>query len=137
MKPADLHRLTPELAALAVECAKELGGKLDGSRKSAAEVERLLGLLHDEYVERPDEEGADRRSFEFAAYLITLFEREGVRGAWQPDHPERGPGSFPFKWQGRDHFVVDWCWTRIVEGPTVDVRSLFEEAVGASKPRRG
>jgi hypothetical protein len=97
----------------------------------------VLGLLHDEYRERPNEEGADRRAFEFAAYLITLFEHEGVKGAWLPDHPERGPGSFPFRWQGRDHFVVDWCWTRIVEGPAVDVGRLFDEAFGGTEPRRG
>ncbi|MCK6448237.1 MAG: hypothetical protein L6Q99_17765 [Planctomycetes bacterium] len=121
--------MQPELAALAVECAADLGVELDGSRASVEHVEDLLGRLHDEYKRRPNEEGADRRAFEFAAYLIGVFEADGERGEWRRDHPERGEGSFPFRWRGRDHFVVDWCWTRIVEGPKVDVRERFETAL--------
>lgn len=124
-----LRRLQPELAALAVEFAAELGVELDGSTASVAEVERLLGRLHDEFKRRPNEEGADRRAFEFAAYLIGVLESQGVPGEWLADHPERGKGSFPFRWRGRDHFVVDWCWSRIVEGPVVDVRRCFEAAL--------
>ena len=133
--PNDLRSLQPELALLAVECAAELGVELDGSPGSAAGVERVLGVLHDEFRARPTAEGADRRAFEFAAYLIGVFERAGSRGDWQPDHPERGPGSFPFHWRGRDLFVVDWCWTRIVEGPAIDVRAEVERAFGGESTR--
>ena len=134
MKPAELRRLLPELSELAIECGGELGIELDGSRASVAAVERLLGMLHEEYKREPNEQGADRRAFEFAGYLIGVLEREGPAGEWRPDHPERGKGSFPFRWKGQDLFVVDWCWTRIVEGPTVDVGRLFESACSGDSP---
>jgi hypothetical protein len=132
MKPAELRRMLPELAALAVECGAEFGHELDGSLASISAVEALLGELHAEYARRPDPDGADRRAFEFAAYVIDVLEREGGRGEWRRDHPERGAGSFPFHWKGQELFVVDWCWTRIVEGPTVDLRVCVENALRGS-----
>ncbi len=128
--PDDLDALKEELAVLAERVARDaFRVELDYSVESVQRVEELLGLLHTEYQRTKNDDGLNGLALEFAAYLIKVIERNFARGTWARDHPDFGPDSFPYEWQGSELFPYAWCRKRIFDGPGDDVWAKFQALV--------
>lgn len=126
----DLDALKEELAELAERVAREpFGVELDYSVESVERVEELLGALHTEYQRTKNDEGLNGLALEFAAYVIKVIERNFSLGTWTRDHPDFGPDSFPYEWQGSELFPYAWCQRRIFDGPGDDVWAKFHALV--------
>jgi hypothetical protein len=129
-KPKDLRALKEELTHLAERVAREsFDVTLDYSVESVAEVESILGQLHDEFRRTKSEEGLRGIALEFAAYLISVIERNFGKGAWNRNHPEMGSDTFPYEWNGATLFPYSWCLKRLVDGPADDVWAKFQTFV--------
>jgi len=105
------------LCVLAEQIATAFGYTLDYSEASIAQVDAILGQLHDEYLSTQDDDGLLGIALEFGAYLITIIERHYGPVLWKRDHPEVGEESFPVEWNGTTLFPVAWCYKRITDGP--------------------
>jgi hypothetical protein len=129
-KPKDLRALKKELIHLAEQVAFEsYDVTLDQSVESVAEVESILGQLHDDFRRTKNEEGLKGLALEFAAYLISVTERNFGKGSWSRDHSEMGPDTFPYEWNGATLFPYSWCLKRIIDGPADDVWAKFQTLV--------
>ena len=125
----ELAPLRDELDGLALQVASNFGVKLDHSPKSVKKVEKILGKLHDEYSRTGNDDGMNGIAMEFGAYIIKVIELNFDPGTWSRDHPELGPDSFPYHWQGKDVFPFAWCQKRIFDGPGDDVWAKFNALI--------
>ncbi len=118
-----------QMAQNALAIAKEFGVKLDFSHKSIKRVERLLGNIHKEYTRTKDDDGLSGIALSFAAYIVTVIERNTSPGVWKRDHPDFGGESFPFEWRGKTIFPYGWCQKRIFDGKQDDVWAKYKVLV--------
>lgn len=123
-------QLQVQLTGLAVQVAKEnFGVTLDFSHQSVRDVERILGQLHEDYKRTKKEEGLRGLAAEFAAYIITVIERNTEKGVWEADDRRVGPGTLPFHWRGTTIFPYGWCLKRIYDGDADNVWVKYEAFV--------
>jgi hypothetical protein len=113
-----MHYLASEAVDIA---AKSYGMKLDYSTESIAQVEAILGKLHDEYVEKKSTEGLQGLAMAFGAYIGEAIKRSAPDARWGRDHPVAGEKSYPLHWLGGDSFPCGWCYKRMVNGPEDNV----------------
>lgn len=127
---AEMARLRDESAPLAVRIADEgFGIRLDYSNESIAQVEVVLGHIHDEYRRTGNSEGLEGVALEFGAYIVAVIERNEGPGRWERDSPQMGKGTLPYYWRDRVLFPVIWCSKRIQDGPSENVAKKFDEIV--------
>lgn len=113
----------------ALQIAREFRIKLDFAHKSIKLIERVLGKIHKHYVTTNDDDGLSGIALAFAAYIVTVIERNSSPGVWKRDHPDFGQESFPFQWQGSTLFPYGWCMKRIVDGKQDDVWAKYKTIV--------
>ena len=126
-KSPDAMELKESMSVLAERIASEAFAKrLDYSIESVHEVEAILAVLHDEYINTHSEDGLHGIALEFGAYLVKLIERNFGPVNWIRDHADFGQDSFPLDWRGHTLFPVAWCIKRIIDGPGDNVWSKFQ-----------
>ena len=125
----ELSELQQVLTEKAVQIGQALGAWLDFSHESVDAVEQVLGALHDEYATSGSDDGYVGIALEFAAYIITVIERNLSLGTWQRDHDEMGPETFPYTWEGTTIFPYGWCMKRLLDGPADNVATKYEALV--------
>ena len=113
----------------ALEIAKQFRVRLDYSHKSIKKVERILGKIHKSYVKTKNDDGLHGVALSFAAYIVTVIERNSSPGLWGRDHPDFGEESFPFEWQDTTLFPYAWCLKRIFDGKQDDVWAKYRAIV--------
>ena len=117
----EMSNLKKKLTGLALQIAGAMNVKLDFSHKSVENVESILARIHDEYKKTRDDDGLRGIAVEFAAYMISVMEQNGLKGTWKRDHPDMGPQTFPYEWGEQTLFIYGWCMKRIFDGPGDDV----------------
>jgi hypothetical protein len=111
--------------------------KLDYDIKSILQVEKILGLIHKDYIQTKNDDGFNGIALEFGAYIIKVIEKHFSKGVWKNDHPELGKDTFPYNWEGVEIFPYSWCLKRIIDGPQDDVWIKFLTLVVNKKNRAG
>lgn len=129
MSKKDMQKLKEELTGYALEIAEQFGIKLDFTHNSVKRVEKILGKLHKEFKKTADEEGLHGISLEFAAYIISVIEKNSKQGVWKRDHPEIGEATFPYEWNNKTIFPYGWCMKRIYDGKQDNVWSKYKVLV--------
>lgn len=109
------------LARRAVRAARADKVKLDWLPGSIAQVEEVLGRLHEQYRTDGDEDELQERALEFGAYVGETIRRAAPGAYWTEDHSVAGPQSFPLHLPGGDSFPVGWCYRRLKNGPDENV----------------
>ena len=129
-KSGDLSELKKQLTELAERVATEnFDVKLDYSVDSVKQVEAILGQLHEDFKASNDDGGLRGLALEFAAYFISVIERNYSRGTWRRDDPAVGPETFPYEWNGVTLFPYGWCLKRLQDGAGDDVWAKFQALV--------
>jgi hypothetical protein len=124
---AELSKLQKELTDLALQIAASQNIKLDFSLDSVKNVEKILGIIHNDYKKTKNEEGVRGIALEFAAYMISVIEKNLSVGFWERDSVDMGKDAFPYHLEGgRIIFPFSWCLKRIVDGPGDDVSAKFQ-----------
>ncbi|MDB5264655.1 MAG: hypothetical protein JWN64_226 [Parcubacteria group bacterium] len=127
---AKLSKLQNELTDLAIQIAAGSNIKLDFSIESVKQIEVILGVIHKDYKKDKQEEGVRGIALEFAAYVISVIERNLEKGYWQRDSEESGKDSFPyFLSDDSVIFPYSWCLKRIIDGSSEDVWLKFQTLV--------
>ena len=121
--------LKEDFTQRALEVAKKFGIRLDFSHKSIKRVEKLLGKIHKEYAKTQNEEGLRGIALFFAAYIVTVIERNSSPGVWGREHPGFGDEAFPFEWQDVTLFPYEWCLKRIFDGDQDNVWIKYKAIV--------
>ncbi len=129
MSQKEMQKLKEELTGYACEIAKELGIKLDFSHKSVKRVEKILSKVHKEFKATGDEKGLHGIALEFAAYIISVIEKNSKLGLWKCNHPELGEETFPYEWNGKTIFPYGWCIKRIFDGKGDNVWTKYKVIV--------
>ncbi len=125
-----MRKLQKEMMDLALHIANVVHIDLDFSIDSIKQVEKILAQIHSQYEETKDEEGLHGIALEFAAYIITVIEKNIVVGKWERNSEEFGKDSFPYHMpNGQTIFPYAWCLKRIMEGKSEDVWSKFQALV--------
>lgn len=126
----ELRELQQKLTELALTVASAFKIKLDFSLDSIKKVENILSLIHNDYKKTKDEDGKKGIALEFAAYIVSVIEKNGMAGYWERDSEEMGTDSFPYYLSdGKVIFPYGWCLKRILVGPEDNVWSKFEALV--------
>jgi hypothetical protein len=134
-KRPDLPALQKQLVELAEQVAREnFGITLDYSVGSVRQVELILGKLHEDYLKSKSQDGLRGLALAFASYLIAVIEKNFQKGKLTRDHPQMGPNTFPYEWNGATLFPYGWCMKRLVDGPEDDVWAKFQALVVAETP---
>ncbi len=128
----DMARLKAKLCELAEHVGNGFGIHLDYSVKSIRHVERILGMIHDDYRRTGSEDGLRGLALEFGAYIVAVIERHYGPTKWERDNPEFGDDSFPLRWRDSTIFPVAWCMKRIIDGPGDDVWCKFDVIIRKS-----
>ncbi|MCF7954732.1 MAG: hypothetical protein K9M75_02910, partial [Phycisphaerae bacterium] len=128
MQSKEMDTLKRELTDNALEIAKALGYKLDYSHKSVKRIEKMLKIIHNEYLKAGDD-GLSGIALSFAAYIISVIELNSIKGQWKRDHPQLGTETFPYEWNGATIFPYAWCMKRIVDGKQDNVWSKYKTIV--------
>jgi hypothetical protein len=125
-----LKKLQTNLTELALEVTANFGIKLDFSIESVKQVEDILSQIHHEFNESKNDEGMSGIALEFAAYIISVIERNIATGKWQRDSKEMGKDTFPYQITN-DHIIFPyaWCLKRIIDGESENVWIKFNSLV--------
>lgn len=118
-----------EMTQNALAIAKEFRVRLNFSHKSIKKVERVLGKIHKHYIQTEDDEGLRGIALAFAAYIVTVIERNSTPGVWRRDHADFGKETFPFEWKDSTLFPYAWCLKRIFDGKQDDVWTKYKAIV--------
>ncbi len=129
IKQDEMAKLRTKMCGLAEQIAGAFDVKLDYTDASVKDVERLLGEMHDEYLRTKLDDGLRGIALEFAAYLVTVIERNYGPVDWQRDHETIGKDSFPLNWNGVTLFPYGWCLKRIFDGPGDDIVSKWQVCI--------
>ena len=126
----ELLKLQSDLTALAFKVAENFGVKLDFTHNSIEQVEKVLGLVHDEYKKTKNKEGLDGIALEFATYIISTIEKNLAKGRWERDSKEFGKDVFPYTLaDGRVIFPYAWCQKRIFDGEGDNIWTKYNTLV--------
>ena len=101
---------------LAMEMAEDFDVTLDFSHDSIKNVDRVLGEFHEDYAKTKNEKGLVGIAIAFAAYIVSVIERNSTPGEWKRNDPDLGEETFPFDWHGTTIFPVGWCLKRMIDG---------------------
>lgn len=124
---AELIKLQEELTGLALQIAKSQNITLDFSPDSVKDVEKVLSIIHDDYKKTKNEEGVRGIALEFAAYIISVIEKNLSVGYWERDSSDMGKDTFPYHLEDEKIiFPFSWCLKRIVDGSGDDVWAKFQ-----------
>lgn len=121
----ELNKLRNELTNLAIDIGKSYKFNLDYSERSIEEVEKILSDIQINYKETGDEEGLLGISFEFGLYITAVIEKHYGTGKLEQSHKDFGENSFPFYWNGGTLFPCSWCYKRIFDGESDDIRYKY------------
>jgi len=128
----DVKELQVKLTDLAIQLGKHYKVVLDYSVQSIDNVETVLAKISDEYRKTKNEEGIKGMALEMAAYIITVIEKNILKGAWSRDSEEMGKDSFPYELgDGKVIFPYAWCLKRIYDGEGEDIVSKFKTLVSS------
>lgn len=127
--PGHKKRLQRKLTRLALSVARYYETELDFSDGSIKDVERVLGLIHKDYLKSKSEDGMNGLALEFGAYIVATIEKNHKEGKLETNHPEFGEMTFPYYWEGQTLFPYVWCLKRILDGITDDVWSKYQVLV--------
>ncbi|PTY00842.1 hypothetical protein DB346_14630 [Verrucomicrobia bacterium LW23] len=105
----------------AVSAAATQGVTLNYSVESFDKLEQLLGKLHDRYAASGDETGLVDTALQYAAYVVTVLEKNYGKGVWSDEDPHHAESSYGFHLQGITIFPVGLCLKRIIDGPKEDI----------------
>lgn len=127
MKRQTTAQLRTQLVPLAEQIAATLvpSTPLDYSPQSVQVVERVLALVHEDFVDSGSDDGLRGIALEFAAYLVEVIDRNYGPVEWLRDDLEFGSDSFPLLWRDQTLFPFAWCEKRIFDGPGDDVWMKF------------
>ncbi len=127
----ELLKLQEELTGLALQIATSQNIKLDFSVDSVKEVEKVLSIIHNDYKKTKNEEGVRGIALEFAAYIISVIEKNLGVGYWERDS-DMGKDTFPYTLEnGKIIFPFSWCLKRIVDGSSDDVWAKFQTIISS------
>jgi len=116
------QELRNKLVNFAISTAEEgFDIKLDFSHNSIKSVERILDVIHSDYLQNKNETGLNGIAINFAAYIVETILRNTNEGIWYSDHLEFGEKSYPLYWKGSVIFPFAWCQKRIFDGRGDDV----------------
>lgn len=118
-----------ELTDLALQVAIEMGYNLDFTHQSIRQVDKILGSLHEQWMQDGNTEGLDGLALEFAAYIVSVVQLQTGKGEWKRDHEKFGKDSFPLFIDRRIIFPYVWCKKRIYDGEVDNLWSKYEELV--------
>ncbi|QDV61107.1 hypothetical protein [Crateriforma conspicua] len=102
---------------------------LDFTPDSVWHVETILSEMHLAYVESESDEGMTGVALEFAAYIVTVIQRDFGPAKWERDCESFGEDAFPLHWDGGKIYPLAWCMKRIFDGPGDDVWTKFQSLV--------
>ncbi|MBI2543551.1 MAG: hypothetical protein HYW24_05205 [Candidatus Aenigmarchaeota archaeon] len=125
----EMVKLQTQLTKNALDIAKGFGIDLDFSHESIKQVEKILADIHEEYKKTKNEEGLRGIAISFAAYIISVIERNSGKGKWERNHPKIGPDTFPFSWRDSYLFPYGWCVKRIYDGKSDNVWVKYKVCV--------
>lgn len=126
----DIKELQKTLTNLALQIGTYYKIDLDYSIDSVKKVEEILAKVSEEYQKTKNEEGLKGIALEFAAYIITVIEKNIESGKWERDSKEMGKETFPYKLSdGRDIFPYSWCLKRIYNGEGDNVWVKFQTLI--------
>jgi len=128
-KKPSADEIKEQMIQNALDIAKQFRCKLDFSHKSIKYLERILSKVHNDYINTGNIDGLHGIALAFAAYIITVIERNTCPGVWRRNHPDFGEDSFPFEWQGSTLFPYGWCLKRIFDGKQDDIWIKYKAIV--------
>jgi len=105
----------------AMKMADDFQVALDFSHESIKTVDKVLGEFQKDYKKKKSDEGLMGIAIAFAAYIVSVIERNSTPGDWKRNDPTFGEDTFPFEWQGYTIFPVGWCMKRIIDGKPDDI----------------
>jgi len=117
----DFNSLRKQLSELAVKIGKSYDFELDYSDESIKDVEKILGIFHNDYVKTKNEDGLVGISIEFGVYIVDTIEKNHGIGELKQKNTDFGENSFPFHWKEGLLFPVAWCYKRIYDGESDNV----------------
>ena len=110
---------------LANEAVKDSRDKnhveLDYSVASIEKVERVLGILHNQYAKNPSSISVNGLASAYGAYIGEVIRKSESDARWERDDPVGGEKSYPIIWGGGNSYPMAWCYKRIVNGPEDNV----------------
>jgi hypothetical protein len=120
------------LSSEAIKDAEQNNVKLDYSPESVRDVEKILGKLHQQYVQSPSSVAVMGISAAYGAYIGEVIRKteEGVR--WERDD-QMGEKIYPLIWGTGHSYPMGWCQRRITDGEEDNVWVKFS----ILKERRG
>ena len=115
-KKENLDELQITMSNFALDIAKAFKIELDFSSKSIKNVEKILSLIHYDYIKGNITEGIDGIALEFAFYIISVIEKNFEEGKIERNHKDFGDNAFPYYWKDSVIFPYAWCQKRIYDG---------------------
>lgn len=129
-KIENIDELKITLNDLALQVGSNLKLKLNYSVESIKEIEKGLSEISNVYQKSKSEEGIKGVALEFAAYIITVIEKNIIVGTWARDSKEMGEDTFPYDLGNENYiFPYAWCLKRIYAGKEEDVWLKFKTLV--------
>lgn len=120
----DIKELQKKLTELALEIGRYYRIELDFSTQSVKSVEKILSKISKEYHKTQNEEGIKGMALEFAAYIITVIEKNITIGKWERNSTDFGKDTFPYDLgDGNIIYPYAWCLKRIYDGEGENVYS--------------
>jgi hypothetical protein len=103
------------LSSEAIKDAEQNNVKLDYSPESVKDVEKILGKIHERYVQSPSSVRVMGISAAYGAYIGEVVRKteEGVH--WERDD-QMGEKSYPLIWGTGHSYPMGWCQRRITDG---------------------
>jgi hypothetical protein len=93
------------------------GISLDYSPASIEKVEQALGKSYEEGQRLNSSAAAKPIAIFFGAYIGEVIRRSEPDSGWLPEQAVGKERLYPLRWLGGEHFPVDWCYRRLVNGP--------------------
>jgi hypothetical protein len=103
------------LSSEAIKDAEQNNVKLDYSPESVKDVEKILGKIHERYLQSPSSVAVMGLSAAYGAYIGEVIRKteEGVH--WERDD-QMGEKSYPLIWGTGHSYPMGWCQRRITDG---------------------
>jgi hypothetical protein len=89
---------------------------LDYTPASIKDAEKILGKLHDAYVQRPSSVSVKGLAAAYGAYIGEVIRRTEPNVRWERDDPVFGEKVYPLHWDKGTVYPMGWCQKRIVDG---------------------
>lgn len=90
---------------------------LDYSPASIEKVEQFLGKTYEECQRLNTTAATKPIAIVFGAYVGEVIRRSDPGSQWTQEQAVAAQRIYPLRWLGGDHFPVDWCHKRLLNGP--------------------